>query len=262
MLVEYVVRGAKAGAVAGLAFGLLVALVANPLLGIAEAHAHEGGHVDGGDHDAGHDEAHATDHGHESAVPGIVTEFVSVVAGVLWGVLLGGVVLGAGMYLLEPALPGTGAVKSYVLAGGGFLTVSGAPWLVLPPRPPGVPDALPIDTRILLYGGAMAAGAVAFLAGLWTHRRLAASRSGPVAALGGLLPVAVVAGGLALIPTGGGASTAAGHVPAALAAGVTGFAVAGQVVLWLCLAAVHTHLHADSSGGAVAADAGPHPAAD
>lgn len=95
MLVDYLVRGAKAGVVAGLAFGLFVAVVANPLVGVAETFEHDGHTAGNGDH---HDAAGAT-----SAV---TTGAVSVAGGVLWGLLLGVVAFGAGFYLLEPALPG------------------------------------------------------------------------------------------------------------------------------------------------------------
>jgi len=120
MFRAYVERGLLAGAAGGLTFGLFVALVGNPLV-----HAIE---------EMGHDHSHGAG-GHEaSVVSEATTSVASIGGGVLWGLLLGTVVFGLGYYVLEPAIPGTGATKRYVLAAAGFVTVSGAPWLVSPPN--------------------------------------------------------------------------------------------------------------------------------
>jgi predicted cobalt transporter CbtA len=162
MLTAYVKRGVKAGMVGGLIFGLLVALVANPLVVYADELGHGDGNVAGQDHEhpAGeHPEEAVVEH-HESAVSMMLTNAVSVVSGVLWGILLGGVVFGIAYYFLEPAIPGTGRTRSYLLGVAGFVTVSGSPWLVLPPQPPGVEQALPAQERITLYGAMMVVGAL------------------------------------------------------------------------------------------------------
>ncbi|WP_135366550.1 CbtA family protein [Halosimplex halophilum] len=247
MLVEYVARGMKAGLVAGLAFGLVVALVTNPLVAAADGLA-------GGDHAGhGHDTDHAhegAEHGHGAAVGAAVTNGVSVAAGVLWGLLLGAVVFGVGFYFLEPALPGGGEVGRYVLAGLGFLTVSGAPWLALPPRPPGAEQALPAETRLPVYAGMICAGALASLLAVAAYGRVRADRGPVVAAVAAAVPLALLAVPAALAPS----NPVAHDLPAGLAAGFVGQVVVGQAALWLVLAAAHVRLSrrstADASGGA------------
>jgi predicted cobalt transporter CbtA len=248
MLTTYLKRGVTAGLVAGLIFGLLVAFVANPLVGFADGFA---------DHDHAGD-----DHGHDGAVSAAVANGVSVVSGVLWGVFLGGVVFGVAYYFLEPAIPGTGGTKSYLLAIAGFVTVSGAPWLVLPPRPPGVEAALATETRLLLYGGMMVAGGLVSAASGVLYRRLRGSHSRVTVAVVALLPVSLLAIPAALAPV----PPAESALPPELAAGLTGLVVFGQALLWLLLAGTHARLHgrsadatdpelaATSAGGSVAAD--------
>lgn len=240
MLVAHLTRGVKAGVVAGLVFGLFVAAVANPLVAYAAGTdaAVEGGH----DHAAG---GHGgEDHG---TVPAAVTGLASVAAGALWAVLLGGLVFGAGYFLLEPALPGTGATRSYVLGGAGFLTVSGAPWLVLPPAPPGAEQSLPVGTRLALYAGMVLAGALAcLLAGLVYDRLRGRGRRVAVAATGAAPALALLAVPAALAPTNAvEASLAPG-----LRAGLTGLAVFGQLLLWLALATAHARLAPDTAAAA------------
>ncbi|WP_436930802.1 CbtA family protein [Halosimplex halobium] len=255
MFTAYLKRGVKAGAVAGLVFGVLVALVANPLVGFADALGHGGDHALDGRHD------HASGE-HHGAVSTAVTNGVSVVAGVLWGILLGGVVFGVVFYFLEPAVPGAGATKSYLLAAAGFVTVSGAPWLVLPPQPPGVAHALPTETRVVLYGGMMAAGALACLLAGSLYGRLRAARGRATAAVVATLPLCLLA-----VPTVLAPSNAVEHsLPAGLATGMTGVTVFGQVLLWLLLAGSHARFRrwsenpgastvgTDNGDGALAAD--------
>ncbi|MEF8856133.1 MAG: CbtA family protein [Haloplanus sp.] len=232
MLTTYLKRGVKAGLLAGLAFGILVAVVANPLIGFADGFA---------DHD------HATGDGHshdESVVSAAVTNGVSVVSGVLWGIFLGGVVFGIAYYFLEPAIPGTGGTKSYLLAAAGFVTVSGAPWLVLPPQPPGIEAALATETRLLLYGGMMVAGGLVSAASGVLYRRLRGSHSRVTATVAALLPVSLLAIPAALAPV----PPAESALPPELAAGLTGLVVFGQALLWLLLAGTHARLHGRSEG--------------
>ena len=224
MFRAYVERGLGAGAAGGLAFGLFVAVVGNPLVGHAEKLGHAG--TVGGAH------------GGESAVPDAVANLVSVGGGILWGLFLGTVVFGVVYYFLEPAIPGTGATKRYVLAAAGFVTASGAPWLVLPPQPAGVEAALPTGTRILWYGGMVAAGAaVCLLAGYAYHRLVARGTGRPTAALAALASLALLAVPAAVAPT-----TTAGDLPAGMAAAYRGFVVFGQATLWFVLASVHAWL--------------------
>ncbi|MFD1571371.1 CbtA family protein [Halorubrum laminariae] len=261
MIAAYVVNGVKAGLVAGVVFGLLVALVANPLVAFAEERAqveHEGATADGHDHGSGdlegHDHAGGDAGGHDHAsggLPAIVSNGVSVLSGVLWGVFLGVAGFGIAFYVLEPIVPGSGSVRSYVFGGAGFLTASVAPWFVFPPAPPGVVRSLDPNTATLLYCGAVAAGAVASVAGMYAHDRLRDARGRLTAGVGAVLPWALfVAGAVAVagvptVPVPGGMS-------ATLATGLAGLVVFGQALTWLVLAGAHARFH-DSSG----ASAGP-----
>jgi hypothetical protein len=233
MLAPYLARGAKAGAVGGLAFGAFVATVATPLVGFAESNAHDAGA------EAGHHAGAAT----EGVLATATADVASVAGGVLWGVLLGTLAFGAAYYLLEPTLPGTGATKSYATAGAGFLTVSGAPWLVLPPSPPGVESTLSTTTGLALYGAMVVVGALACAGSVLASRRVRRARSDHqrlAGVLAGTVPVvALVAVGVAAPAT-----TAGSSLPDPLAAGLTGVVAFGQALLWTVLAATHAHLQA------------------
>lgn len=187
------------------------------------AHGHEAEGGDGG-------EEH-----HDTAVSMAVNKAVSVLSSGLWAVLLGGVFFGIGYYVLEPALPGTGATKSYVLGGAGFVTVSGAPWLVLPPVSPGAQQSIPVETRLLLYGGMMVAGALTCLLAVLVYDRLHTLTNYVVAVVGAVIPFSLLAVPTVLAPT----NTVQGALPAELQAGLTGLFVFGQVLLWLLLSAAH-----------------------
>lgn len=67
MLAAHLKRGVKAGVVAGLAFAVLVALVASPLVAFADEFGH------GGDHAVGQHHEHATDEHHEGPVENATT---------------------------------------------------------------------------------------------------------------------------------------------------------------------------------------------
>ncbi|SEP18063.1 Uncharacterized membrane protein, predicted cobalt tansporter CbtA [Halogranum amylolyticum] len=237
MLTTYLKQGVKAGVIAGVVFGLLTALVANPLVVFADELGHSDHAVD--EH---HEEtsAHHEESGghHDSAVSTAVTKGVSVVSGVLWGVLLGGVIFGIAYYFLEPAIPGVGETKSYLLAAAGFITVSGSPWLVLPPRPPGAEQALPTDTRLVLYGGMMVAGALVCLLAGFVYGRLWDVRGRLTAAVFATLPFGLLAIPAVLSPS----NSVESPLPSELATGLVGMVVFGQALLWLCLAWSHAQL--------------------
>ena len=218
MTSDHLERGALAGAAGGLVYGLFIATVGNSFTAGLEAF------------EAGHHEA-------APAVSELTTAVVGVGGGVLWGLLFGVVVFGAGYYLLEPALPGGGTASRLALATGGFLTVSGAPWLVLPPQPPGVEQALPTETRLLWYGGMMVVGAlVAGLCGV-AYRRTADSRR-LVQTLATAGPLALLVVPVALAP----ANPVHGAVPPALVTAYRWTVVFGQLLLWTTLAGVHAWL--------------------
>jgi len=219
MATEYLERGGLAGLAGGLGYGLFQATVGNSFT--AGLETFESGHS----------------HGGGPVVDGLTTAVVSVGGGVLWGLLFGIAVFGVGYYFLEPALPGGAMTGRLTLAAAGFITVSGAPWLLLPPQPPGVEQALATDTRLALYAGMMAVGA--FVAGtcVFAYRRTE-NRHRAVSALATALPLALLAVPVALAPE----NAVTGPVPSSLAAAYRWTVVFGQVGLWSTIAAVHTWL--------------------
>ncbi|AQL43968.1 hypothetical protein BV210_15225 [Halorientalis sp. IM1011] len=246
MLESYLVRGLKAGLVAGVALGLFVALLANPMIAAAEGLAGEGGghsHADGGHADGGSGGHHAGEGGHShggdaSGVLDVVpAPLISVVGGVFWGLLLGVVAFGLAFYFLEPAIPGTGATKSAVAAAVGFVTVSGAPWLVLPPQPPGVEQALSVDARLPIYAGMMLAGLTACLLAGYTYNRL--RDDGRARALAGAaVPFALLVGLAIALPT----NATTQSLPAAFVAAFRAQVLFGQLMVWGLLAGTHAWL--------------------
>ncbi|MFO7926166.1 CbtA family protein [Natronomonas sp.] len=212
MLSRYFQRGVAAGFVAGLAYATYMLLVGNPL----------SEYVDG----AGHA------HEHAGAVSELTTAAVSVGSGLLWTILLGGV-LALALYALEPALPGPEAAKPYILAGAGFLTVSGFPWLVLPPAAPGAVHAYPVDVRIRLYVGLVVLGALTVAASVAAYDRGVRRHVG-IGLVAGATPLLAVAAALSLV-----APTVTTHpdLPAELVATYQGLAVLSQAALWLLIAA-------------------------
>lgn len=254
MIRAYLWRGLKAGVLAGLAFGLFVALAGNPLIGFAEGiGADDHGVADGHHHDhAAGDGADGHEGGH--AVSMAVTNVVSVGGSMLWGLLLGVLVFGVVFYFLEPVLPGTGAVRSFVLAGAGFVTLAGSPWLVMPPQP-GVEQSLPEDARFLWYAIMAIAGAVVCLLSFWLYDRLEAGNHPAVAGAIALLPFSLL-GVLALVAP---ANTFGGAVPDTIVRAFQGVVVLGQVALWGTMATAHAWLHQQDRTGTAESDFGTYP---
>lgn len=221
MLTGHLRRGLVAGLVGGLVYGGFVTFVGNPLVAAAETfEATHGGHG-----------------GHETVVSAATTATVSIGAGGLWGLLFGLVAFGVAYYLLEPVIPGGEGTRSYVLGAAGFLVVSGAPWLVLPPQPPATEQALGTDARLVWYAGMMLAGAIVVgLSWLAVDRTRDMGRGRQV--LAGLAPFALLALPALLAP----ANPTHGPVPATLATAFRGTVVLGQLALWGTLAATHAWL--------------------
>lgn len=218
MIYEHLKRGLKVGTVGGLAYGLFVAFVGNDLIAFAETF------------EKGHSEA--------PTVSPTVTDLVSVSGGVVFGLLLGIAVFGIGYYFLEPAIPGTRDTKSYILGTGGFLTISGAPWLLLPPQPPGVSQALPTETRLLWYGIMMSTGAIAFGGALYAYNRLKQDYPTPIAIVGGLTLLILIPAVTLLAPT----NTVSVPIPDGLASTFRAVIAAGQIGLWIVMASAHAWL--------------------
>lgn len=218
MFVAHLKRGLGAGLVAGIAYGAYSVLVGAPLIALAERF--ETGHVHAG-----------TATGPLAALAG---DAVTFAAGVAWGLLFGAA-FGLAYYFLEPALPDRAG--GYALAGAGFVTVSGAPWLALPPVAPGVEHALGTDARLVVYASMMLAGALA-CAGAFVAYRRASSHGRAPAALAALVPLAALLAVAALAP----ADPTTNPAPAALTATLRGFALVGQVGLWALVAATHARL--------------------
>jgi predicted cobalt transporter CbtA len=221
---DYLQRGALAGAVGGGAYGLYMALVGNPLVAHAEALAHEN---------------HAHEHAHEASEPLVsegLMQAISVGSGVALGLLFGVVVFGVVAFLVEPALPDRGG--SYLLGIAGFLTVSGVPWLVLPPAAPGVETNLAVGPSRYLYVGLMATGAAACIAGGSTYHRLS-DRRNAVAGVAGLAVLAALVGAAVLVAP---SPTYESALPASFESLYIGAIAVGQLGLWGITAATHARL--------------------
>ena len=216
MFFTYFKRGLLSGGVAGLAYGLFMATVANPLVGYLE-HAQHG-------------HSHAPEGG--SVVAESTTAIVSVGGGLLWALFLGGC-FGIALYVLEPALPGRGAVKGFVLAASGFLTVSVTPWLVLPPFAPGAEQALATDTRFALYAGLVVLGGAIAASSILAYNR-SKSRGRGVAVVAGTTPVVAAVVVLPLV-----SPTLVTHpeLSADLVAAYRAMVVLSQGSIWLLIAA-------------------------
>ena len=214
MIADYLRRGVAAGGVAGIGYGLYMALVGNPLSAYVEHAAHDHTHGGGG-----------------GLVSETTTALVSAGSGLLWAILLGGV-FAVALYLLEPALPGSAGVRSYVLAGAGFLTVSGVPWLALPPAAPGAVHQYPIGVRMQAYVGLMLLGAITAAAAVLAYQRGARRHVG-LGVVAGAVPIVVVAAALTVAaPT---VTTYPDH-PADLVAAYQGLAVLTQAGIWSLVA--------------------------
>ena len=224
MIVEYLRRGVTAGAVAGIAYGLYMLLVGNPL----SEYVHDAGHDHGHDHGGGHGD-HAHEAGH--AVSELTTAVVSAGSGLLWAILLGGG-LAVALYLLEPAIPGSEGTKAYALAGAGFLTVSGVPWLVLPPAAPGAEHAYAVEPRLGIYVGLVILGAITAVGAVAAYKRGRRRHVG-LGIASGAVPVLAVVAVLTLV-----APTVTTHpgLPGDLVAAYQGLVVVSQAALWLLIA--------------------------
>jgi len=231
-MIDYLKRGVLAGGVAGIAYGLFMAFVANPLT----EYLHHAGH----------------DHGHHAAESGRVvaestTALVSIGGGLLWAVFLGGV-FGLAMFVFEPALPGTGTARSYVLAGCGFLTVSATPWLVLPPAAPVAEHLYPVDIRLAIYGSLVLVGAAVSAAAVAGYRRTAA-RYRLLGIAAGLAPVV---GAMLVLPVV--TPTVVTHLGLStdLIVAYQAMVIVGQAGIWLLIAATFGWLQRRGESSTVA----------
>lgn len=208
MLWEYCKRGIGAGLVAGGLYGVYIATVGNPLIHHIEHMAGSGGE-------------------HVHAVSPATNALVSVGSGVLWGLLFGAV-FGVAYYFLEPALPGPSAVKPYVLAAAGFVSISGVPWLVLPPTPPGVEQPVPTDVRVGIYGTMILIGVLLVAVSILAYTR-GVQRGRWVGLVAGLVPgvLAVV-----LLPQLAPTFVSTGGLSPALVTAYQSLVAISQASLW------------------------------
>lgn len=229
----YIRRGLAAGATAGLALGLFVVLVVRPL--VRHVETFEAGSSGG-------------------ASAGLLAgpTLVSLLGSVLFGLLLGAVVFGPGYYLLEPGIPGRADTRSYLLGAAGFVTLSGAPWLFVPPQPPGVEQALAVEWRLAYYGLGMALGAATCALSAYGWRRWRGHRGRVVAGLAALAPPAILVGLAILAP----AVSIAGPVPEGLATAFRAVVAVGQLGVWLVMAGTHAWLLARVSDEEIPTTAG------
>jgi len=231
-MIDYCKRGVFAGGVAGVAYGLFIAFVANPLTEYL--------------HHAGHDHGH---HAAESArvVAESTTAIVSIGGGLLWAIFLGGV-FGLAMFVFEPALPATGTARSYVLAGCGFLTVSATPWLVLPPAAPVAEHLYPVETRLAIYGGLVLVGGAVSAASIESYRRTTA-RHRLLGVAAGLAPVA---GTILILPVVTPTVVTHPGLSTDLVAAYQAMVIVGQAGIWLLIAATFGWLQRRGESSTVA----------
>ncbi|ELY39263.1 CbtA family protein [Natronorubrum tibetense] len=246
MIYDYLQRGVLAGVVAGLAYGLYVAVVANPL----SEYLHDAGHGHG---DHGHDD-HSHEHGHahehaEHAVSETTTALVSIGSGVLWAIFLGGL-FAIALYFLEPALPGPDGVKAYVLAGAGFVTVSATPWLVLPPAAPGAEQLYTIDMRLAIYVGLVALGAIVSATAILAYRRTA-PRQPALRVVAAAVPIVAVA---AVLPLATPTIVTHPELSGDLVSAYQALAVLSQAAVWALLAGSFNALRRRAEPSADASD--------
>ncbi len=223
MVLDYLRRGLIGGAIAGIAYGLFMAFVGNPLT----EYLHDLGH--GHDHDHGHESAHA--------VAETTTALVSIGSGLLWALFLGGL-FALALFVFEPALPGTSGAKSYVLAGIGFLSISVMPWVVLPPAAPGAENLYGIDTRLAIYGALVVVGLLAAAGSITVYQRLA-SRGRLRAVLASCLSIA---GLMVLIAFATPTVVSHPELPADLVGAYQAMVVLSQAAIWGIIATTYNWL--------------------
>ncbi|PAU84684.1 cobalamin cluster protein [Halorubrum salipaludis] len=214
-MIDRLRSGVAAGALAGLAYGLFTWVVVSPLI-----------------HHLEHLASHGGDHAHDAApaVSETATAVVSAGGGVLWGVLLGAA-FGVAYHLFEPALPG-GTLKPYVLAGAGFLTVSVAPWTVLPPATPGMEPLYGSSLRVPLYLGLVGIGGLVAATSVLGYARASRTRGRGTGAFVALLPLVA----LGILSIAAPPTLTGGAAPAGVSAAfrwLVGFSQAG---LWALIA--------------------------
>jgi predicted cobalt transporter CbtA len=230
MLMDYMRRGLKAGLIGGIVYGVFVALIGNPLISFIETMR---GH---------HGSSHAHAHTHASMVSGAVTNAVSIGGGIVLGLLFGAVVFGSVYYFFEPEIPGRADTRSYLLGGAGFITVSGAPWLLFPPQLPGAEQVLPVDVRIAWYAIMMGVGAIVCCLSGYTYVRLCTQRR-IVALAGGVVPLFLIPVVAVLGATSLGVRTGIGMAgTGALVRSFQAIVAFGQIGLWTVIAGVHAWL--------------------
>ncbi len=228
MIADYLKRGVLAGLVAGVAYGLFIAFVGNPLSEYLHDHGHEHGHGHG--HSHSHEAAHA--------VSETTNALVSVASGVLWAVFLGGM-FAIALYFLEPALPGGRAVRASLLASAGFFSVSVTPWLVLPPAAPGAEQLYGIEPRLAIYSGLVVLGAAVSAAAFRTYTRLQSHHSRWLGVLAGAALLLPTIGLLPLVTP-----TVVTHpdLPADLVSAYQAMVVLSQATLWAVIVATYSWL--------------------
>jgi hypothetical protein len=208
------------GVIGGSAYGLFTLLVVIPLVSFTESF--ESG-----------------DHGHHETAGSVVSEtttiMVSVGGGVLWGILLGTLAFGAVYYFFEPAIPGARGTKSYLLAGAGFLTVSGGPWLAFSPLPPGVEQTVPTDTRVLWYTILVVSGLVACGTAGYVYNYTCDKRGQLSAYLVTGVPFLALIGLTVVAPE----NSTSSELPAQFITAYQGIVAFGQIGLWFVLASLH-----------------------
>jgi len=152
MIADYIKRGLASGIAGGTVFALYLFFIVSPYIEAIEAI---------------HTESH-----HSSADAILtVSSFIDIGSSILWGMLLG-LIFAAFYYIFEVSIPGSKIHKPFLLAGAGFMAISGLPWLLLPPSLEPVVQRLSQTTRTVMYIVSIGSGAFTAGATMYVYRRI------------------------------------------------------------------------------------------
>lgn len=226
MIKKYCTHGIVAGTASGAAFGVFVLFVVSPQIAAIES-------------------AHASGF-HSTAESTLAFSTLFTIGGsTVWRLILG-LIFSLLYYIFENLLPGSHRSNPFLLAGAGFVTVSGVPWLLLPPSVEPVVEGLSQSTRTLLYFGGIGAGAVTASTSLYLSSRV--TNRGTIETIGiSATPFAVT-----LITGFVIRMTILQPTVSSYNWGYAATVVLGQLLLWLSLAGIFSISMSHRSPDAVA----------
>ncbi len=230
---KYLTYCIVAGVIAGIAFGLIVTFIMEPLIRTAICYEQT-------------DQPTCTIE--EGMVLRADQELVAFAASPVIGLALG--LLFALIYAgFHPYIPGrTTRTKALVLASLAFLTVPAIPSIAMPPLPPGVANSLPTAERDMWYGIIALGAVLGFSFGLAVYNLLSRRGFRRGSAAGAALLIMFVAPAIPLVLYPG--STASGTALSDPTLGPTfqALSLTAQAILWAVLALVFSFLWSRAEG--------------